>query len=184
MQGSKFVEYASAENVKRTWVSYGKARDWSDSAQGQGEEFLYHATQCKNIWLPMGVTFAKWSFWCCWIAIIISSCLLNLTRIDCLCINQYHLNRMSIVCFVVLFCLSNLCHCKTLLMEFRFCRIAGDSFLWPKSGFQCMSVSILAAVHKCNFHMPILLPSIVQFNYVIHWICNVSLILSLKGRKN
>lgn len=58
-QGSKFVEFQSAENVKRTWVNYGASRDWMDSSQGQGEEFLYHSTQCKNIWLPMGVTFSN-----------------------------------------------------------------------------------------------------------------------------
>ena len=33
--GSKFVEFASAESVKRTWVDYGKARDWTDDKQGQ-----------------------------------------------------------------------------------------------------------------------------------------------------
>jgi len=59
VQGSKFVEHASAENVKRTWVNYGLERDWADPDQGQGEEFLYHATQCKNIWMPMGVTYAN-----------------------------------------------------------------------------------------------------------------------------
>nr|CAB3220920.1 aldehyde dehydrogenase family 16 member A1-like [Phallusia mammillata] len=58
-EGSKFVEHSSAENVKRTWVNYGIQRDWSDPDQGQGEEFLYHATQCKNIWMPMGVTYAN-----------------------------------------------------------------------------------------------------------------------------
>ncbi|XP_070544608.1 aldehyde dehydrogenase family 16 member A1-like [Ptychodera flava] len=58
-QGSKFVEWMSAENLKRTWVNYGKTRDWTDSAQGQGEEFLYHAVQNKNIWIPMGDIFAN-----------------------------------------------------------------------------------------------------------------------------
>ena len=58
-EGSKFVECAAAENVKRTWVNYGVARDWSDTEQGQGEEFLYHAVQPKNIWLPMGDIFAN-----------------------------------------------------------------------------------------------------------------------------
>ncbi|XP_029441288.1 aldehyde dehydrogenase family 16 member A1 isoform X2 [Rhinatrema bivittatum] len=58
-QGSKFVEWSSAENVKRTWVSYGLARSWADPQQGAGEEFLYHATQCKNIWIPMGEIFAN-----------------------------------------------------------------------------------------------------------------------------
>lgn len=58
-EGSKFVEYMSAENVKRTWVNYGKERDWADAQQGQGEEFLYHSTQVKNIWIPMGDIFAN-----------------------------------------------------------------------------------------------------------------------------
>jgi hypothetical protein len=30
-----------------------------DAEQGQGEEFLIHATECKNIWLPMGEIFAN-----------------------------------------------------------------------------------------------------------------------------
>lgn len=58
-EGSKFVEHASACNLKRTWVNYGIPRDWANSAQAEGEEFLYHATQCKNIWMPMGTTFAN-----------------------------------------------------------------------------------------------------------------------------
>ena len=105
-EGSKFVEMASVDNVKRTWVNYGGAREWSDPTQGQvgggesvvvlmqsvllaiyhsysyiltvdgilndlwhllplllttsqGEEFLYHATEVKNIWLPMGEIFAN-----------------------------------------------------------------------------------------------------------------------------
>lgn len=57
--GSKFVEAAAADNVKRTWVNYGEGRDWYDTEQGAGKEFLYHATECKNIWLPMGTTFAN-----------------------------------------------------------------------------------------------------------------------------
>ena len=58
-EGSKWVEYTSAENIKRTWVNYGLTRDWSDNAQGQGQEFLYHSTQCKNIWMPMGTIYAN-----------------------------------------------------------------------------------------------------------------------------
>ncbi|KAL5479194.1 hypothetical protein EMCRGX_G022685 [Ephydatia muelleri] len=58
-EGSKFVEHASAFNVKRTWVNYGLSRDWTDPQQGQGEEFLYHSIQAKNIWLPMGEIFAN-----------------------------------------------------------------------------------------------------------------------------
>nr|KAG5703963.1 hypothetical protein BaRGS_020560 [Batillaria attramentaria] len=33
-EGSKFVEYASAENMKRTWVNYGQERDFTDPVQG------------------------------------------------------------------------------------------------------------------------------------------------------
>jgi len=58
-EGSAFVEHTSAVNVKRTWVNYGLSRDWSDPEQGQGEEFLYHATQVKNVWLTMGDIFAN-----------------------------------------------------------------------------------------------------------------------------
>ncbi|XP_062918585.1 aldehyde dehydrogenase family 16 member A1 [Mobula hypostoma] len=58
-KGSKFVEWSSAENLKQTWVNYGVQRDWCSSQQGTGEEFLYHATQCKNIWIPMGEVFAN-----------------------------------------------------------------------------------------------------------------------------
>ena len=35
VEGSKFVEMASVDNVKRTWVNYGGAREWSDPTQGQ-----------------------------------------------------------------------------------------------------------------------------------------------------
>ena len=41
----RFVEHTSAVNVKRTWVDFGLSRDWMDDNQGQGDEFLYHATQ-------------------------------------------------------------------------------------------------------------------------------------------
>ncbi|MGI8587775.1 MAG: aldehyde dehydrogenase family protein [Chloroflexia bacterium] len=53
-EGSKAVEYASAGNMKRTWVNYGRTRDWLDPQQGEGEEFLREATQVKNIWVPYG----------------------------------------------------------------------------------------------------------------------------------
>ena len=52
--GSYFVENLSAANMKRTWVGYGIARDWSDPQHGAGEEFLRESTQVKNIWIPMG----------------------------------------------------------------------------------------------------------------------------------
>ena len=34
-EGSKFVEVASCENVKRSWVNYGQSRDWTSTEQGQ-----------------------------------------------------------------------------------------------------------------------------------------------------
>jgi aldehyde dehydrogenase (NAD+) len=52
--GSALVERLSAGNMKRTWVSYGIARDWSDPVEGEGRDFLRHATQIKNIWVPYG----------------------------------------------------------------------------------------------------------------------------------
>ena len=45
---------AAAENMKRTWVNYGRIRDWTNDDQGEGEEFLRHCTQIKNIWVPYG----------------------------------------------------------------------------------------------------------------------------------
>ena len=53
-EGSRMVEEAAADNMKRTWVNYGKALNWRDSKQGQGLHFLAHATQIKNIWTPYG----------------------------------------------------------------------------------------------------------------------------------
>jgi aldehyde dehydrogenase (NAD+) len=53
-EGSKMVEEKAAENMKRTWVNYGKHRNWFDNEQGEGESFLRHATQIKNIWIPYG----------------------------------------------------------------------------------------------------------------------------------
>jgi aldehyde dehydrogenase (NAD+) len=53
-EGSTAVEKASIGNMKRTWVSYGVAMDWLDSAQAEGHEFLREATQVKNIWIPYG----------------------------------------------------------------------------------------------------------------------------------
>jgi len=53
-EGCKDMEFLSADNMKRTWVNYGKYRNWSDKTQGEGNEFLKHATQIKNIWIPYG----------------------------------------------------------------------------------------------------------------------------------
>ncbi len=53
-EGSAQVERLSAGNMKRTWVNYGKPRDWADPRRGASEEFLEQATQVKNIWIPYG----------------------------------------------------------------------------------------------------------------------------------
>ncbi|MBB4637909.1 aldehyde dehydrogenase family protein [Longimicrobium terrae] len=52
--GSAMVERLSAGNMKRTWVGYGRDRDWLDAEQGEGREFLRQATQVKNVWVPYG----------------------------------------------------------------------------------------------------------------------------------
>jgi aldehyde dehydrogenase (NAD+) len=53
-RGSRLVEFAAAESMKRTWVNYGLHHDWFDEEQGQGETFLRKATEIKNIWIPYG----------------------------------------------------------------------------------------------------------------------------------
>ncbi len=53
-KGCKDIELLSADNMKRTWVNYGKYRNWLDIEQGEGEVFLKHASQIKNIWIPYG----------------------------------------------------------------------------------------------------------------------------------
>jgi aldehyde dehydrogenase (NAD+) len=54
LEGCQRVELASAGNMKRTLVSYGHTRDWLDTVQGEGQEFLRESTQVKNIWIPYG----------------------------------------------------------------------------------------------------------------------------------
>jgi aldehyde dehydrogenase (NAD+) len=46
------VERHAAGNMKRTWLAPG--RDWFDEQQAAGDEFLRHATEIKNIWVPYG----------------------------------------------------------------------------------------------------------------------------------
>ena len=53
-EGSRQVEARSIHNVKRTWVSYGAARDWRDAQQGAGAEFTRESVQIKHIWVPTG----------------------------------------------------------------------------------------------------------------------------------
>jgi aldehyde dehydrogenase (NAD+) len=52
--GSATVERLSAANMKRSWVTHGRALDWRDPRQAEGREFLRRATEIKNIWVPYG----------------------------------------------------------------------------------------------------------------------------------
>lgn len=53
-KGSALVERLGARTIKRTWVGNGLDRDFFDPKQGEGREFLRHATEVKNIWIPYG----------------------------------------------------------------------------------------------------------------------------------
>jgi aldehyde dehydrogenase (NAD+) len=46
------IEQNAAANMKRTWIAPG--RSWLDAEQAEGEEFLRHAAEIKNIWVPYG----------------------------------------------------------------------------------------------------------------------------------
>jgi aldehyde dehydrogenase (NAD+) len=50
---SPLIEKASAQNLKRTWVNNGNARDWP-TKDGEGHAFLQASTEVKNIWIPYG----------------------------------------------------------------------------------------------------------------------------------
>jgi aldehyde dehydrogenase (NAD+) len=53
-EGGAAVERLSAGNLKQTWVHPGPAMPWEDARIGEGEGFLRHATQIKNVWVPYG----------------------------------------------------------------------------------------------------------------------------------
>ncbi len=48
------VEKLSTGNLKRTLVDYGLQTDWYDPKSSEGELFLHHAVEVKNIWIPYG----------------------------------------------------------------------------------------------------------------------------------
>jgi len=48
------LEKASAGNMKRTFCTHGRERDFFVAAEAEGREFLREATQIKNIWVPYG----------------------------------------------------------------------------------------------------------------------------------
>jgi aldehyde dehydrogenase (NAD+) len=45
---------ASIGNLKQVFTNEGRVIDWFDSQQSEGQWFLQHATQVKNIWVPYG----------------------------------------------------------------------------------------------------------------------------------
>ena len=51
--GARAVEYASAGNMKRTWVESARLK-WDSGWADRSELFLREATQVKNIWTPYG----------------------------------------------------------------------------------------------------------------------------------
>jgi len=51
--GAGAIERAAAGNLKATWCVDGERLDWA-AAGAQGETFLRHAVQVKNIWIPYG----------------------------------------------------------------------------------------------------------------------------------
>lgn len=53
-QGSQFVEWASAGNLKPVWVNRGCPRAWDQEAEGAGPELGLRAARTKALWLPMG----------------------------------------------------------------------------------------------------------------------------------
>ncbi|WP_417465375.1 aldehyde dehydrogenase family protein [Kordiimonas sp.] len=53
-EGSKAVEEAAADNMKRAWLNYGKAYDFTSSEQMSARAMMGRATDVKNIWVPYG----------------------------------------------------------------------------------------------------------------------------------
>ena len=49
---SALIEHESAGNLKRSWVNNARTRDWF--SDGEGREFLDHATEVKTVWVPYG----------------------------------------------------------------------------------------------------------------------------------
>ncbi|XP_062944466.1 aldehyde dehydrogenase family 16 member A1 [Cynocephalus volans] len=53
-QGSQFVEWASAGNLKPVWVNRGCPQAWDQETEGAGPELGLRAARTKALWLPMG----------------------------------------------------------------------------------------------------------------------------------
>uniref|UniRef100_F6R9Q8 Aldehyde dehydrogenase 16 family member A1 n=1 Tax=Monodelphis domestica TaxID=13616 RepID=F6R9Q8_MONDO len=53
-QGSQFVEWASAGNLKAIWVNGGQSRSWDQEPEGAGPELCLRAARTKTLWLSLG----------------------------------------------------------------------------------------------------------------------------------
>ncbi|XP_027715145.1 aldehyde dehydrogenase family 16 member A1 [Vombatus ursinus] len=53
-QGSRFVEWASAGNLKAIWVNKGQSRSWDQETEGAGPEMCLRAARTKALWLSLG----------------------------------------------------------------------------------------------------------------------------------
>jgi aldehyde dehydrogenase (NAD+) len=51
---STLIESSSIGNLKRTFVDEGYVTDWFDSKSAEGPQWLDHAVEIKNIWIPYG----------------------------------------------------------------------------------------------------------------------------------
>ena len=54
-EGGQMVESNASENLKRTWVNYGKYIDWMNLTPAIIKSQLRKASEIKNIWIPYGV---------------------------------------------------------------------------------------------------------------------------------
>jgi len=53
-EGCGTIETLAADNMKRTWLNYGKAYDWADAQQMNAKGLMERGTEVKNIWVPYG----------------------------------------------------------------------------------------------------------------------------------
>ncbi|PCI64596.1 MAG: aldehyde dehydrogenase [Kordiimonadales bacterium] len=52
--GCANIEALAADNMKRTWLNYGKAYDWTSSEHMNAKGLMERGTEVKNIWVPYG----------------------------------------------------------------------------------------------------------------------------------
>jgi len=52
--GCADIEAMAADNMKRTWLNYGKAYDWADAEHMNAKGLMERGSEVKNIWVPYG----------------------------------------------------------------------------------------------------------------------------------